>query len=61
MIKKFITINNTYHLYQNEKSSYTTIERIGNLENTYKGEASIKKNINEVNENEILNLTYIIK
>lgn len=58
MNKKFITLNNTYYLYQNEKSIYTTIERIGNLSNTYKGEASIQKNINDITENEIINLTY---
>jgi hypothetical protein len=58
MNKKFITLNNTYYLYQNEKSIYTNIERIGNLSNTYKGEASIQKNINDITENEIINLTY---
>ncbi len=58
MRKQFKTINNTYYLYQNEKSIYTTIEKIGNLSNTYKGEACIQKNINDITEKEILNLTY---
>jgi hypothetical protein len=61
MQNKIITINNTYYLYQNEKSQYTIIERIGNLTNTYKGEACIKKNILEVTENDIINLTYHLK
>ena len=59
METKITTINNTYFLQQYEKSQYTTIERIGNLTNTFKGESIIKKNIFEVTENDIINLTYL--
>jgi hypothetical protein len=57
--RKIESENNIYYLSQKKGVNFTIIERVGKLTDTYKGEASVQKNIDDITLDEIKELSFV--